>query len=222
MINIKYEIEQTLPGIFTVKVQDDYQRAMRFLRCQEHYESQFEEIKGSHFDIFEYMERYAKWRGSGSFTYPSDWSGFNVPDYAVETSIKHVLDLRNGIFPTPYDYVMSDIIEHVKSKIKRNSKWYLLGVDSFESRTMMHETAHGLYYVSRKYNGKARIMVQELPTEIFGGMKDLLLKMGYCDGVIADEIQAYMSTGLTSEMAKITGIQKYLKGFEKHFKKYNV
>jgi len=220
MINIKYEIEQTLPGIFTVKVQDDYQRAMLFLRCQEHYESHFEEIKGSHFDVFEYMERYTKWNGGGSFTYTSDWAGFNVPDYAVEKPIKHVLDLRNGIFPTPYDYVMSDIIELVKSKIKRNSKWYLLGVDSFESRTMMHETAHGLYYVSAKYSEKARKMVQDLPGGIFGGMKDLLLKMGYCDAVIVDEIQAYMSTGLTTEMSKIPGIQKHLKGFQKHFEKY--
>ena len=110
---VDYEMRESLPGIFTVKVEDDYQRAMLFLRSQEHYESAFPEFRGHHFDVFTYMERYRKWKGVDYFSYPDDWSGFNVPGHLVENCIKHVLDARNGLFPTPYDYTMDGILSSV-------------------------------------------------------------------------------------------------------------
>ena len=215
-------MKQTKPGVFAVKVEDEYHRAMLFLRCQEHYESNLEGIRGSHFDIFEYMDKYRKWKGEFTFTYTQDWAGFNVPDYIVETCTKHVLDARNGVFPTPYDYVMASIIESVKMQIKGNKRWYLLGVDSFESQTMDHEVAHGLYYVSPKYKKVTSNMVHSLPPGIYSGMKELLLHMGYCDEVISDEIQAFLSTGITGKMSEISGISKYAKEFKKHFDNFKV
>ena len=58
---VDYEIKEMLPKIFALKIEDGYQRAMLFMRSQEHYESAFPEIKGKHFDPFFFMETYRKW-----------------------------------------------------------------------------------------------------------------------------------------------------------------
>jgi hypothetical protein len=52
-------------------------------------------------------------------------------------------------------------------------------------------------------------------------MERILLDMGYCDDVVCDEIQAYMSTGLLLPMAEIKGIKKEAKAFSDNFKKYS-
>ena len=217
---VDYEIKEIIPSVYAVKVEDGYQRAMLFLRSQEHYESAFPEIKGHHFDIFSFMETYRKWKGLEYFSYPDDWTGFNVPSHIVESCTNYVLDARNGLFPTPYDYIMADIISSVKVSLKGKSKYYLIGVDRFDSKTMQHELAHGLYYVSDAYKKSVYELILNLPKEITDGMREILLEMGYCEDVVWDEIQAYMSTGLIPSMSKIKGIKKETKSFSDNFEKY--
>ena len=217
---VDYELKEILPNIFAVRVEDGYQRAMLFVRSQEHYESAFPEIRGKHFDMFSFMETYRKWKGMEYFSYPDDWAGFNVPGEFVELCTKHVLDARNGLFPTPYDYIMDSVISSIKSKIGPDTKYYLLGVDNFDSRTMDHELAHGLYHVNLKYKVSTYELVLGLSKKIFEGMERILLDMGYCDDVVCDEIQAYMSTGLSPDMSKIRGIKKETKVFRENLKKY--
>lgn len=217
---VKYEIKQTHPGIFAVKVDENYPRAMLFLRYQEHYESAFPEIKGKHFDIFEYMEIYRKWKGVDFFSYPRDWAGYNIPGELVESCLNYVLDARNGILPTQYDYIMADVIKEVKSHLKPGKRYYILGVDTFESKTMNHEVCHGLFYVNTKYKKGAINLVLGLPRKMYDQIEAFLLEIGYCDEVIVDEIQAFMSTGLVGGMLKIKGIKKEMSKFEKHFEKY--
>jgi hypothetical protein len=217
---VDYELKEILPNIFALKIEDGYQRAMLFMRSQEHYESAFPEIKGKHFDIFFFMEKYRKWKGVEYFSYPDDWAGFNVPGNIIESCTKHVLDARNGLFPTPYDYIMDSVISSIKSKIGPETKYYLLGVDNFDGRTMDHELAHGLYHVNDQYKISSYELVLDLPKKIFEGMESILLDMGYCDDVVCDEIQAYMSTGLSTDMSKIRGIKKETKIFTENLKKY--
>ena len=217
---VDYEIKEIIPRVYAVKVEDGYQRAMLFLRSQEHYESAFPEIKGHHFDIFSFMEIYRKWKGLEYFSYPDDWTGFNVPSHVVESCTNYVLDARNGLFPTPYDYIMSDIINSVKGGLKKEKKYYLIGVDKFDGRTMQHELAHGLYYVNDSYKKSADVLVSNMPSRIVEELSNIILEMGYCEEVIVDEIQAYMSTGLIPVMSKIRGIKKETKSFSDHFKKY--
>jgi hypothetical protein len=217
---VDYELKEVLPGIFALKIKDGYQRAMLFMRSQEHYESAFPEIRGNHFDIFSFMETYRKWKDIGYFSYPDDWAGFNVPGDIVETCTKHVLDARNGLFPTPYDYIMDSVISSIRSEIGADAKYYLLGVDSFDSKTMDHELAHGLYHVNIDYKSSMHDLVLNLPKRIFESMKRILLDAGYCDEVICDEIQAYLSTGFGHPIASIRGIKKEAKAFSNNFKKY--
>lgn len=69
---VKYKIKKILPKIYAVKVKDPYERAMLFMRAQEFYESQFSEIKGQNFDIFNFMNIYRKWAKKSYFSYPDD------------------------------------------------------------------------------------------------------------------------------------------------------
>ena len=217
---VNYELKEILPKIFALKIEDGYQRAMLFLRSQEYYESAFPQIRGNHFDIFEFMAIYRNWKGLDYFSYPNDWAGFNVPGDLIEECIGHVLNPANGMTVTPYDRIMGDIVKDIRSKIGPDAKFYLLGVDEFESRTMDHELAHGLYCVNETYRQKMGDLVADLPPKVFEGMKENLLGMGYCEGVIPDEIQAYMATGLHGKMKDIRGIKGRRKEFEKTLKPY--
>lgn len=214
---VDYKIHQTLPGIFTIEVKDDYQRAMLFLRCQEFYESAFPEIKGKKFDIFEYMEMYRKWKNTDTFTYPHDWIGYNFPGEIAETCIKQVLFDRLDNLPTKYDYIMNQILIEIKSMLGGNTRYYIIGVDNLESQTMKHEIAHALFYTNEPYRRWTTQMVQGMPESIQNEMTEILKEMGYCDDVIVDETQAFMSTGIYGNMAKIKGIKSRAKTFAKNF-----
>ena len=122
--------------------------------------------------------------------------------------------------PTGYDYIMESVISQIKGKIKPNNRWYLLGADKESSKIMEHEMCHALYYTNSKYRKEKSSMIKEMHEVISQKMRGILLNMGYCKGVLNDEIQAYLSTGLTVEMLKIRGIKKHQKEFRKHFLKY--
>lgn len=218
---VEYELKNIIPGIYAVKIKDPYQRAMLFLRSQEFYESQFPEIKGKHFDFFEYMNLYRKWRKKGYFSYPNEWVGFNVPGHIVETCTEHVLDASNGLFPTPYDFIMNEIIKSVRKEIGKKKKYYLIGVNRYKSRLMDHEIAHGLYYVDADYKQSCLdLMKENLTDKNYKALKKVIVKMGYSEDVVDDEIQAYLSTGIYPDMEKIKGIKEISKIFKKNFKKF--
>ena len=218
---INYKIHELIPNVFALEIPDGYNRGMLFLRSQEFYESPFDEFRGKHFDVFHYMDHYRKWKGVDYFSYPDDWAGYNIPGEIIENAIKPILDANNGIFPTPYDFIMLNIIKSIRSKIKEDSKWYLIGVGSLNGRTVKHEIAHALFYISKEYKEKMCELVLSLPRGIFEKMEENLKYLGYTDAVIVDEIQAYMSTGLTYDMEKIRGIKKLAKAFDKEYKKFS-
>jgi len=143
---VNYTLKKASSGIFVVVVEDSYERAMLFLRCQEFYESPFPDFRGKHFDIFQYMNHYRKENDSSFFTYPGDWGGFNVPGDIVEQCINHVLDDNSD------------------------------------------------------------------------NMSYLITSMGYCEEVVMDEIQAYLSTGLTPTMSQIPKIEEFTSVFESNLK----
>jgi hypothetical protein len=116
---------------------------------------------------------------------------------------------------------MDGILSSVKDKIHLNKRYYLIGVDSFESSTMDHEIAHGLFYVNDDYKKKAFELVDNLPKRIMNGMSNVLLDMGYCEDVLIDEIQAYMSTGIISRMTKFKGIEEEAQPFIENFKNFS-
>lgn len=185
MLKIKYKIKEYNNQIFVVIVPNRYVRAMLFLRIQEFYESKSRMFRNKRFSFWSYKEWYSRQNGF-RFTYTRDWSGFNVP-LKVALRCKKVSKIE-----TPYDEEMNKILCKISKKAKSNS--YIVGVESIKSQTFMHELSHALYHTDKVYKSKMDSITSSLSVKEFKKLSSYLKKIGYCDAVIKDEIQAYLST----------------------------
>jgi hypothetical protein len=168
------------------------------------------------------MRTYTKERNAESFTYPYDWSGYNIPSNCLDKSI--------DVFykESEYDKIMNDIYFHCSADSQNRNKgtshkWYLIGADFAESQTMKHEIAHGLYFTNKKYKKSMDSVISEMKKSDFNFMKKSLIKMGYADDnkIISDEIQAFMSTGLYKTF-DTEGIRLYQDRFMNVYNKFNI
>lgn len=212
---VNFSLYEVAPKIYAVVAPDDYERAMLFCRVQEYYESPFPEFRGKDFCIFEYMNHYRKDRKLNHFSYTADWGGYNVLSGSIEQCLRGIEDWDL----TPYDHEMFNIEFQIRAHQKKG-KFYLIGVDSLDSRTMDHELAHGFFYTDKAYKTEILELVLSLKSSLHDDFSDYLVQMGYDKSVITDEIQAYLSTGMMATMAKIRGSLSVAKKFEKVFKKY--
>jgi len=192
-MKIDYKIEEVRPNVFAVIVKDHYHRAMLFCRVQEYYESPNPQFRGKNFSIWDYIEWYSR-EHRDVFTYTYDWGGFNIP---LKTAWDCYEKLREH--ESPYDEVMESIIRTIELKMfyKKNTRnWngYIIGADSTESDTFEHEICHGLYATNKEYKLLVDEVTETISTKDYVTFKNNLIKMGYTDGVIDDEIQAYLST----------------------------
>jgi hypothetical protein len=181
---------------------------MLFCRYQEFYESPFLEIKDQAFDLLNFMRIYKNSKEARTFTYPDDWSGYNIPGEKVLQCLDNVFKHPNLCGVNVYDHLMAEIVYFItKSKkwSEKTERFYILGVDSLESNTMDHELAHGLFYTEPEYKEKTILLYNQLDDSVKNVLKSFLLNMGYCDEMVIDEVQAYMSTGLTKGMLSQLG-----------------
>ena len=80
---------------------------------------------------------------------------------------------------------------------------YLIGVrtgDKDAKEVIAHETAHALYSLYPTYKKSCDLLFKKVGKrkkykEKIKRAKAALIKMGYCEEVLMDEIQAYWSTG---------------------------
>ena len=222
-MKIDYSIEEVRPNVFAVIVKDHYHRAMLFCRVQEFYESPNPQFRGKNFSIWDYIEWYSR-EHRDVFTYTYDWGGFNIP---LKTAWDCYEKLRE--YESPYDKVMDDIIGTIELKMfnKKNTRnWnaYIIGADSTESDTFDHEICHGLYATNKEYKQLVDEITETISTKDYVTFKNNLIKMGYTDGVIDDEIQAYLSTNyeytnFSKGVSKKT-LKQLSKEYQKVFNKY--
>ena len=198
-MEIKYKIKEVKPNIFAVIVKDNYDRAMLFCRGQEYYESPNKKFRGKDFSIWDYMKWYSNEYKRG-FSYGSDWGGFNIPFDIVWKCY------QSNEMETPYDETMWEILGEIDSKMDIKKKAYIIGADSLDSETFTHEVCHGLWYTNAAYKKEAMFIVKAIDPNHYKIFKDNLLEMGYTNGVIDDEIQAYLTTDF--------GYEKFGKGVE--------
>jgi hypothetical protein len=212
---VKGKVKEIKPFIYGVEVDDDYDRAMLFCRYQEFYESPYKKFRGKRFTWMEYMRHYKLAWKKRTFTYPDDWSGYNIPS--------NVMDKANNIFykDTEYDVIMNDIYFYcaIDSQNKNNGtkcNWYLIGASSKDKGTTNHEIAHALYFTNEDYKKNVIKLIKNIKPTHYEKLKKKLIKMGYVDDkkIIDDEIHAFMSTGLYNGLNT-----KELKVYEKEFKK---
>ena len=210
---MEHTLEEVKPRIFLFSMKDQYSLNMHFLRYQEFYESPSPSFRGKSFRLLDFMEWYCKKYGRGAFTYAVDWAGFNIPGKVL----KQVMDL--GIpDPNKYDTVMEEV--YWSCKKKHDGDFYLIGARSRnQGRTLRHEIAHGFFYLNPDYRSKMTALVDGLPGGTRLALQHHLKTMGYTPKVYTDEIQAYMSTGLTSKM-KGEVLNKENKPFVKLYTQY--
>lgn len=222
-----FNIEKTevLPGIISLRFDSQYELCSTFMRLQEFYESPFEDIKGHHFTLEQYMDRYAK--EMGNFTYTIDWGGFNVPGHIV----RQFFDRFRPAGLLNKEHVLENLIsrEMYGHHVEGRKDFYVIGhygpaaekVDLHS--TLAHEIAHGLYYLSPDYRAAATKLIEALPEKVTNKMRERLLGLGgYCEEVLPDEYQAYLSTSddeyLKEKFGR--GLKKYAKDFRALFKQY--
>lgn len=217
---VKGVVKEIKPNIYCVLVDDNYDRAMLFCRYQEFYESQYKKFRGKPFTWMEYMRFYKNAWKKDVFTYPEDWSGYNIPCHKLQQAHHQFCG------ETEYDDVMNDIYFHCSTDSKnknggKHADWYLIGASSKDLRTLDHEIAHALYFTNKNYKKDINKLIKGIKPIHYDKLKKKLIKMGYVSDkkIIDDEIQAFMSTGLYNGM-DTKELKKYEEPFVKNFKKY--
>ena len=217
---VKGVVKEVAPRIYCAIIDDDYDRAMLFCRYQEYYESPNKKFRGKYFSWEEYMRFYKDFWKKDTFTYPIDWSGYNIPSNILEGGIDAFYK------QTEYDKIMNDIYYYceIDSQNKNegtSTDWYLIGASSKDLKTMDHEIAHGLFYTNKHYRIKMKSLLHFIPENIREKINKKLIKMGYANdkNILDDEAQAFLSTGLYNGL-ETKEIKKYEKEFIKIFKEY--
>lgn len=238
-MKVNYKLTEVRDRVFAVTIEDGYDRAMTFMRVQEFYESPNPDFRGKHFNIWDYIEWYSR-KKDGVFTYPFDWGGFNIPlPIAWECYEGRERTRRgekyNGVRSLPdnwkskWDDTMKDIVWLVQSKMfnkknKRDMNAYIIGAKDMEGDTFQHEVAHGLYYTNKEYKELVDEITDAIPLSSKLQFRNNLIKMGYTDSVVYDEIQAYMCFGWDypkfSKGVPKSELKKFHKEYQKVFNKY--
>jgi hypothetical protein len=213
-------LSEVKPSIFLLEFPERYDMCMFFLRYQEYYESPSPQFRGQSFQILDFMKWYSLEFGDGAFTYPIDWSGFNIPSYVVQQV--HDLHISDKNL---YDYEMWQVHQQCQEKVGVENKFYLIGVTQGNG-ALEHEIAHGFFYLNPQYQVEMAQLVKEMDSELVRALHTYLEELGYTHHVYVDEVQANMAT--TEDFTKIkhfnSSVAKRLmrarKPFQKVFQKY--
>lgn len=209
-----FVIKEVRPGIFLFEFNNHYDMCMHFLRYQEFYESSSPRFRGKSFEILDFMKWYTKKYGNGSFTYPNDWNGFNIPGDTIHKVWQLGINDRNI-----YDYEMHMAWKECNARAG-GKKFYIIGVVR-GNKALSHEIAHGLFFLNRGYKKEMVKLVKELPDSIRKNINEALKKLGYTPKVYVDETQAYMATGLTEAFGKVDQWPGEREAFQACFKKFS-
>ena len=198
---MNFAVRPILPHVYHLHFESGYDLAMHFVRVQEFYESL--KFFRQFFSLVDIMEWYATEHGKGAFTYPADWSCFNVPSNVL-------LDVygKFGVIPdfNRYDEFMFQMVQWAK-RLEGTHPFYFIGTssagyqgDGDEENVLDHEIAHALYFTNEEYHRAMTKCLSGMDSDTRMKAKEVLAKMGYHPTTIDDEIHAYAATGLCSEL----------------------
>jgi len=198
------------PGIYHIKFTTQYEATSTFMRLQEFYECPSTVIRGRYFTFSQFMDNYA--RRHGNFTYCVDFAGFNVPDRTVRKFFLKFEDLSSS------EKKLKAIVDKIDDE-----KFYLIGTYDVES--VNHELAHAFWYLIPEYKREMKELLEKCT--IRKSLVKRLRKVGYRDGVMDDEIQAYLGAESLSYLRRMFPfrtkwkmVPDYRKIFKKHRKRY--
>lgn len=233
-----YSIRKIMPHVYHLHFDSAYDLAMHFIRAQEYYESP--RFHHQIFTLVDYMEWYAKEHehGKGAFTYPKDWTGFNVPSEVLREIYKSSTNIPDF---NRYDQLMSTLVSQVSYEefqlFSKNPadwrphscpKFYFIGTSEEnhkkeqvrdEKDTLAHELAHAQYYVNPRYREQMSLCLVEMHPEERSGARQALTEMGYHYSTIEDETQAYCATGLCKKLKEVISPRE-TRPFQRVFKEF--
>ena len=207
---------EVYPKIFAVVIKDDKLRSRVFLRYQEFYESDSDSFRGKSFKWNDYIKFYKEKTKRDYFSYHEDYAGYNVPCDTIEACKAKIPDLNI------YDMIMFSVTDTIK-KLVGDSPYYLIGIDQDngdDPSLIFHEVAHGLWFSDPDYKNKMTEQINKMDSKVKDKMIDKIKAYGYGDNVYMDELQAYMATGLGSEMRFIRNIKPEMVPFNNIFMNY--
>jgi hypothetical protein len=152
-----------------------------FMRFQEHYESPNPDFRKQIFTRDQYLNWYSKQFGG---VYSDDWSGYNFPSYVLKPFIEGLFDpLTDG------ERELLSICNLTSLKLP-SDKFYIIGGN--DDLVIKHELSHALYYTNTDYAREINLTLDQYRDKIHK-ISQHLLDRGYCEEVIYDEIQAYIT-----------------------------
>jgi hypothetical protein len=177
---------------------------LTFMRFQEYYESTNSEFKNKIFTQGQLKRWYSETYGSNS--YHSHWVGFNFPS-------KVLIPFKEGLFDplTIEEQRLLDLFKY------RSDDFYIIGAQN--NSTLRHELAHALYASNSKYRNEINKFLNSHKAKLKNTTKYILNK-GYCQEVLYDEIQAYITDNDDNELINNT-CPSIIAGVNKIYNKYN-
>lgn len=195
MVNtdIDITVDQLEPDTYQLVFKNQRDLAQSMMRLQEYYEGASDEIRGQYFTLEQFLHHFTD--TNGQFNYTHTWSGFNVPGAVVERWYRLFRE-RDGLTHKEQQ-LMATLIQ---ARGGAHENWYLIAATDGARQTIKHELAHARYYLKEDYRTKCDELTAQLPSKDRKMMRQMLIKMGYADEVIPDEIQAYLATSTRSDL----------------------
>ena len=217
-MSMNYTFTKIRKGIILVEADSQYALCSMFLRPQEFYESPYDNIRGKHFYLEEYMDTYAKDRGN--FSYYTDWCGFNIPS----ESFKEFVNLFQYNMSAKENLLVSSIRNLIPNL---EGRFYIIGAckEKNNKETIEHEMAHAYWYIDSIYKSKMIQLIEKMPISWYESAFYSLKLVGYSDNFIEDEMQAYLATASRQKIIDMFGWKNYINikvpsSFKKYFKQY--
>lgn len=170
-------LKKTPYNSYCVSADSNTELARSFLRFQEYYESPNDKFRGQIFTIGQYRQWYID--KYGSFSYETDWSGFNIHSYVLDP-------FKQGLFDPLIAEETNLISLFVNAPV---DKFYIIGANDKE--VLYHELNHALYAYSKDYSNEVN-KVFDANLEHIKYALEYLLDKGYCRYLLYDELQSYI------------------------------
>lgn len=174
MINGLKKIEFISPKIIHLIFDNRYNMSDVLMRFSEYYESP--KYRGKNFTRKELLNWYKKIYKKD---YHSAWAGFNIPSYALKAEM---FDKDS----TKSEEVFINFFKNIKGN------FYIIGSNEKDTDVKKHELCHAMFYLNPSYKKE---VIKQIKKHDVHALKMFLKFTGYCDDVLLDEINAYITSG---------------------------
>lgn len=210
-----FKLEKVCDRIYKWEFDNSYDMTMHCLRVSEFRESTEDAFHGKAFNIIDYIDWYMRKASSdGTWSYPDDWSGFNIE----AKDFRNTYEANKPSDWNRFDHIAYGIYKYLYSK-EGSDDFYVIATVVDDLDTFDHEFAHALFIVDKSYKKEMLEIIEALPPGALKRIKSILKKeLLYRPKVHLDELQAYFATDLPNEIP--TSYEKYRAPFIKVFEKY--